>query len=182
MGVKAAGRASVTSLKMAVCAVALVTVGCGGNRAAQRAAEDGRQQQEFQGRKAGETRIAGAAEIAAELGCGSSRPRAARLERAEVLPVRPTAGREINHRFIYSACDLGPRPITGILVRRLMLGRTTLVEEKVPMTLRPGRWAVDVFIGIPAGAQPSNSYAVEIRFDHPQASLYDWKYFAIVAR
>jgi hypothetical protein len=163
-----------------LCALALLASGCA-DRSAQYRAEEAQQRAEMARRRAGETRLATLAEVTPALGCGTSSPRMARIESAEALPARTTAGGEINHRFVYSACDGGATPLQGTLVRKLILNRRVVLEEKVATTLKPGRWAVDVFIGIPPGAEPG-WYGVEITFEHKAVSLYNWQYFQLVPK
>jgi hypothetical protein len=162
-----------------LCGLALLASSCA-NRAEQYRLEDAAQRAEMAKRKAGETRLATLAEVTPTLGCGGSRARA-QIDSAEVLPARARPGTEITHRFVYSACDGGARPLRGTLVRKLILNRRTVFEEKRPMSLKPGRWAVDVFIGIPPNAEPG-WYGVEITFEHEQVPLYNWQYFQLLPR
>jgi hypothetical protein len=119
-----------------LCGLALLASSCA-NRAEQYRLEDAAQRAEMAKRKAGETRLATLAEVTPELGCGGSRARA-QIDSAEVLPARARPGTEITHRFVYSACDGGARPLQGTLVRKLILNRRTVFEEKRPMSLEAG--------------------------------------------
>ncbi len=156
-------------------------LGACANRAEQYRVEDEQQRAEIAKRRAGSTRLATLAEVTPRLGCTPAGSPRAKLDSAEVLPWRPQAGSEINHRFIYSACDAGVKPITGTLVRKLVFNRRVLLEEKLTLTLQPGQWAVDVFVGIPAGAE-AGWYGVEIQFEHPELPLYNWQHFQLVQR
>lgn len=160
-------------------AMTVLLAGCA-DRTIQRRAEDDRQRAEMAKRRAGESRLATLAEVTPALGCGGSRARLVQLDSAEVLPGRALPGTEVNHRYVYSACDVAGGPISGTLVRKLILNRRTVLEERVRTVFKPGRWAVDVFIGIPRGAEPG-WYGVEITFEHKDVSLYNWQYFELLA-
>lgn len=166
-------------LALSICAaLAVLVAGCA-DRSIQRRAEDERQRAELAKRRAGETRLATLAEVTPALGCGGSRARLVQLDSAEVLPARALPGSEVNHRYIYSACDVAGGPISGTLVRKLIINRRTVHEERVRTVFKPGRWAVDVFIGVPRAAEPG-WYGVEITFEHKDVSLYNWQYFELL--
>ena len=145
-------RRSLRRIALGFVACSLLVAGCAGRRDAQYRAEDAVQAQAFANRRTGDTQLASLTEVTPLMSCGSTRQRAAAFERGEVIPVRPAPGREINHRFVYVACQAPNAQVSGTLTRRLTYGRAVLVEEKTPLTLKPGRWAVDVFIGIPPNA------------------------------
>jgi hypothetical protein len=161
-------------------AAAAALSGCA-NRAALRAAEDLAHAEEFKNRRAGEHPLASAEDVQRHLRCGERRAVLAQFDSGEVIPVRPTSGREINHRVVYSACAGAGEPLTGTLTRRLYYGRQQLFETKEQVTLKPGRWALDVFIGIPPETN-LGWYAVEAVFevDAPYVYLYDWRDFQVV--
>jgi hypothetical protein len=113
-------------------------------------------------RMRGESNLADAGQVASELGCGGGSA-AAKFESSAVLPERPRAGREINHRVVYAACPGSEDGAPGTLTRRFTREGRTLFEDSTPYTLKPGRWSVDVFVGIPAQATPG-PYRLEVRY------------------
>ncbi|MBN8449748.1 MAG: hypothetical protein J0M13_12200 [Candidatus Accumulibacter sp.] len=83
----------------------------------------------------------------------------------EVLPPRVTAGDEFSHRMVYSMCPLRTGEVViGDLSRRITLkGNTVFEDVSRRFELKPGKWQLDAFIGIPAAAPPG-VYAVEVAF------------------
>ena len=127
-----------------------------------RAVSDTYQDLVYKTRSKGEREIASAEQVRRELGCSERRPFELRLEFSELLPNRLKSGREINNRFIYSACMHREGPVTVPLVRRVLLGGRVLFEDRDPrFVVRPGRWMIDGFIGIPPAASPG-TYSVEV--------------------
>lgn len=180
LGKPAAPRVLARSICAAMAVLmAVLAAGCA-DRSIQRRAEDDRQRSEMAKRRAGETRLATLAEVTPALGCGGSRARLVQIDSAEVLPARALPGTEVNHRYVYSACDVAGASVSGTLVRKLILNRRIVHEERVRTVFKPGRWAVDVFVGIPRGAEPG-WYGIEITFEHKDVSLYNWQYFELLA-
>jgi len=83
----------------------------------------------------------------------------------EVLPPRVTAGDEFSHRMVYSMCPLRTGEVViGDLSRRITLkGNTVFEDVSRRFELKPGKWQLDAFIGIPTAAPPG-VYAVEVAF------------------
>lgn len=148
----------------------MLVAGCRGSAAIRMAAEDAAQQEEIKARAPGEQLVKGADDVKPELGCSERRPVRARIDKGEVIPVRPAPGREINHRIVYSACG-GAEQLTGTMTRRLYYGRQVLMESKEPLTLKPGRWTLDVFVGIPPQTEPG-WYRTEAVFEVTTPYLY----------
>jgi hypothetical protein len=146
-----------------VLAGALLLTGCGSNAPLLRKAEDVMQTAAAKLRLRGESNIANAASVARELDCGARGAPAAKLESSAVLPERPRAGREINHRLVFAACPQGADDAAGTLTRRFTHEGRTLFADSTPYKLKPGRWSVDVFVGIPAQAPPG-SYRLEVKY------------------
>ena len=158
-------------------AVALLLAACG--HRVDSLVSDPAQLAEMARRKPGERRLNTAAEVAAELGCRPDSSPTARFDRAEVLPVHAVRGREMNQRLVYSACSVRPQALTGTLTRRIKYGRRVVYEESRRVVLKPGRWSVDVFLGIPASTEPG-WYGLETTFENSAFSLYDWRDFAVI--
>lgn len=131
-------------------------------------------------RTTGDKRLADAATVSRELACGTPGAAAARLEDSSVLPERPKAGREVAHRIVLAACPLAPDQMTGTLTRRVSHQGRTLFEDSMPYTLKPGRWSVDVFVGIPAQARPG-PYRLAVFFVRRGVRLETGSDFAIAA-
>ena len=83
----------------------------------------------------------------------------------EVLPSRVTAGEEFNHRMIYSMCPIRTAEVVvGDLSRRILFkGNTVFEDVSRRFEIRPGKWQLDAFIGIPAAA-PAGAYSLEVAF------------------
>jgi hypothetical protein len=156
---------SIPSIARGACALAgaLLLAGCAGTPPLLRKAEDVMQAAAAKLRMRGESNIANAASVARELDCGAKGAVPAKLESSTVLPERPRAGREINHRLVFATCPLGGDDRAGTLTRRFTHAGRTLFEDSTPHTLKPGRWSVDVFVGIPAQAPPG-PYRLEVKF------------------
>ncbi len=143
--------------------------------------EDAIQDIQFRQRTRGERQLADADAVSRELQCHARSGPRARLDTHEVLPVRPTPGREINHRIVYTACGLGSPPLTGTIVRRVSFRGRVLLEDSDQFTMRSGRWAIDAFIGIPPRAEPG-LYRVEVRIERRGVMLRGTDEFTVVAR
>ncbi len=161
--------------------IMLVASGCGSRREAARKSVDLAQNEEFERRKSGETQVNSPTEITPELGCGGRRVTVARFEKGEVIPIRPVPGREVNYRIAYSACPGYAERLSGTLTRRLTYGRQVIMEEKENVTLKPGRWTVDIFIGIPPQTAPG-WYRFETVFENPTLQLRDRQDFNVVGK
>lgn len=131
-------------------------------------------------RTTGDRRLSDAATVSRELACGTPGASAARLEDSSVLPERPKAGREIAHRVVLAACPLAPELLAGTLTRRVSRQGRTLFEDSVPYTLKPGRWSIDAFVGIPAQAEPG-SYRLAVQFVRRGMRLETGSDFAVAA-
>ena len=140
--------------------------------------EDAIQDLHFKNRTRGEQQRGDATVVAREMGCTARSGPQVRLDTHEVLPSRPTAGREINHRLVYSACGIGAG-VTGTLTRKVSHRGRELFEDSERFTLRPGRWAVDAFIGVPAQAQPG-VYRIDARFEYRGMSFRSTDDFTVV--
>jgi hypothetical protein len=151
------------ALPAGLLAAALLLTGCGSNAPLLRKAEDMMQAAAAKLRLRGESNIANAASVARELDCGARGAPAAKLESSAVLPERPRAGREINHRLVFAACAQGNDDAAGTLTRRFTHQGRTLFADSTPYKLKPGRWSVDVFVGIPPQAPPG-PYRLEVKF------------------
>ncbi len=160
-------------------AVLTLLAGCGGVPVKQKA-EDLVQGVMVKTRSKGEKQLANTATVSQELACGRSGAAAARMESSTVLPERPKAGRELAHRVVLAACPLAPEWMTGTLTRRVTQQGRTLFEDSEPFTLKPGRWAIDVFVGIPAQAQPG-PYRLDVRFTRRGLRLESTSDFAVAA-
>lgn len=142
--------------------VALALGGCSSSTPLVRKAEDMVQIVTAKARTRGESNLADPGQVARELGCGAGAA-PAKFEFSAVLPERPRAGREINHRVVYAACPGADEGAPGTLTRRFTREGRTLFEDSTPYTLKPGRWSVDVFVGIPPQATPG-PYRLEVRY------------------
>ena len=158
--------------------LSLTLAGC--NTPPARKLEDVIQDLKFKNRTRGDQQRADAAVVAREMGCTARSGPQVRLDSHEVLPLRPTAGREINHRLVYSACGVGAG-VSGTLTRTVSYRGRELFEDSERFTLKPGRWAVDAFIGVPAQAQPG-VYRIDARFEYRGASFRSIDDFTVVTR
>lgn len=157
---------SIARLAAAASALAALTVllaGCQSAAPLLRKAEDYTQIVVSKARLRGETNLADGSRVARDLGCGAQGTATAKFESSSVLPERPRAGREINHRLVIASCPLSGDDPPGTLTRRFTREGRTLFEDSAPYTLKPGRWSLDVFVGIPPQAPPG-PYRLEVKF------------------
>ncbi len=131
-------------------------------------------------KRSGERELLAPGPVAQELGCAVAGAPLARSERVELTPERPRPGRELHQRWVYAACPSSAEALTGTLIRRLVLDGRTLFEDRSAYVLKPGRWAVEVFIGIPPGA-PLGTYRLDLRFERRGLVLDAPAQFAVVA-
>jgi len=131
-----------------------------------RKAEDLMQSAIVKVRAKGERRMGDPGDVARELSCTSPGAAQARVESSEILPLRVKPGSEVNHRIVVAACPApaSAEALTGTLTRRFVHQGRTLFQDSEPYTLKPGRWSVNVFVGIPPQAEPG-SYRLEMRFE-----------------
>ena len=135
-----------------------------------RKAEDLVQRAMVKVRAKGERRLAEPAEVERELACNSAGAAPARIESSETLPLRVKPGSELNHRMVVATCPGPSDTLTGTLTRRFVYQGRTLFQDSEPYTLKPGRWSVNVFVGIPPQTV-SGAYRLELRFEKPGLAL-----------
>lgn len=169
---------------IARCALALaccsLLAACSATAPVMRQAEDLVQGVMVKTRGKGEKQLVDPATVARELACGTRGATPARMEVSEVLPERPRPGREISHRVVLASCPLPADAMAGTLTRRVTYLGRTLFEDSEPYTLKPGRWSVDVFIGIPPQATPG-PYRLAVRFARRGMQLDAGSDFTVVA-
>lgn len=87
---------------------------------------------------------------------GASSQRYLWVNEVSVEPTQVKAGREINHRFVYTLCpQRGASSLTGTLTTEILQGGTVLVTDKVDgYRLGAGQWAVDARVTVPPVASP----------------------------
>jgi hypothetical protein len=92
------------------------------------------------------------------------------------------AGKELGHRLVYVLCTEGPTDVvTGKLDTRIVYrGQAILKESNPSYDLRPGRWAIDVFVTVPATAS-DGLYALELDFKSPSVKFNRSETFAVEA-
>ena len=159
-------------------AIALLLMGCGSRPVTK--IEDVVQDIKFKNRTRGEKQLADAATAAHDLGCSARSGALVRVDSHEVLPARPVPGRDVNQRLVISACGVGDNAV-GTLTRRVSFQGRTLFEDSERYTLKPGRWMIDVFIGVPPQAAPG-PYHIDVKFDRRGASFSSTDNFTVVAR
>ncbi len=165
--------------RSAVVALALIAaMGCRSRIST--AEQDAIDRAEYARRTTGERQINTAQEVTRDLGCGGRRAVIAQFESGQVIPVRPNPGSEVNHRIVYSACPGTAEQLTGTLTRRLYWGRSTIMEDREKVVLKPGRWSIDVFITIPPKAELS-WYRMEAVFENTAVYARDRRDFQVVA-
>ncbi len=144
-------------------AFAVVLTGC--NSAPVRIVTDTYQSMVYKSRTKGERETGAPAAVRQELGCNDKKPFELKLEQSELVPARFKSGREVNHRFVYAACTPRDAVQTYALVRRISRAGKLLFEDRdANFAVKPGRWVVDTFIGIPASAV-AGSYSLEVSFE-----------------
>jgi hypothetical protein len=88
-----------------------------------------------------------------------------------VAPKTLKRGSEFNHRMVYALCaSSATETVRGVLIRRIRYSGHVVFEDKTTdFEMKPGRWTVDAYIGIPKEASPG-SYTVEASFESNQIS------------
>ena len=116
-------------------------------------------------RKPGEVLVSHPDSVWKERDCANVQRPYVVIELNEVLPPRLTAGDEFNHRMTYAMCPArGADVVVGDLSRRITFkGNTVFEDVSRRFELRPGRWRVDAFVGIP-GSAPAGVYSVDVSF------------------
>ncbi len=137
--------------------------GC--NSAPIRAVSDIYQEMVYKTRSKGAEESTSVDSVRREFGCNEHHLFELHLEQSEVVPSRVKSGREVNHRFVYAACTPNDAVQTHRMVRRIMRGGRILFEDRDrTFTLKPGRWTVDAFIGIPPAAT-AGIYVLEVTIE-----------------
>jgi hypothetical protein len=102
---------------------------------------------------------------------GASSKRYLWVNEVSVEPNRIKAGRELNHRFVYTLCPRGVSSVTGTLTTRISQGGTVILTDPVPgYRLSIGQWAVDARITVPPDAPPG-AYTLSMTFAGSGASF-----------
>lgn len=100
---------------------------------------------------------------------GASSSRYLTVNEVSVEPVRIKAGRELNHRFVYTLCSRSS--ITGRLTTTISQGGSVILSDPVDgYSLAPGQWAVDARITVPPDAPPG-AYTLSMSFAGGGASF-----------
>lgn len=150
-------------IALALLVSAAVLVGC--ESAPIQAVKDSYQEIVYKSRKKGEQAGTAPESVRREFACNDRRPFELRLEQSSLVPTRLKSGREISHRIVYAACTPRDAPQSQPLVRRIILdGRVLFEDRDTKFEVKPGRWTVDTFVGIPPGASPGR-YTLEVFFD-----------------
>jgi hypothetical protein len=94
-----------------------------------------------------------------------------RLVASEVHPEQIRPGGSFNHRFAYALCPRAPgETARATLTKRISYaGAVVLSDAEASYLLRPGTWADDDVIEVPANA-PKGRYTVEIEITLDQAA------------
>jgi hypothetical protein len=103
-------------------------------------------------------------------GCVGKRLPVLRLIASEAHPARIRPGGSFNHRFTYALCPRAPgETATASLTKRISYGGGVVIDDtEAGYLLRPGTWADDDVIDVPANA-PKGRYTVEIEITLDQA-------------
>jgi len=118
--------------------------------------------------------------VGVEFNCASQKLPWFKLETLEVWPKRIDAGKELGHRMVYVLCTDGPTDVvTGKLETKILFrGQPVLREADNAYDLRPGRWAIDVFVTVPPSAA-DGLYALELSFQSPSVKFDRSETFAV---
>ncbi len=86
------------------------------------------------------------------------------FEEQRLDPATVTAGEKFNHQLVYVVCDPDPEHIIeGTLYRNIYRNGRLLHREPKPIYLKPGRWAINAQIGVPAKSK-SGTYTLKTEF------------------
>jgi len=113
----------------------------------------------------GEHMIADAAQLLTENQCQEAKSAPlANFEDQRLIPAAVVAGEKFTHHLVYAVCDADPaHVIEGTLYRKIFLKGRLLHSEPVPFLLKPGRWAVNALIEVPAKSKPG-AYTLKTEF------------------
>ena len=133
-----------------------------------------------EGRGRGEKLLATPKEVATDPVCLAQKQSGAYLESIEANPNLVKPGESFNFRFVYLVCPTTQnRPIKGALTTSITYQGTAIHSDRLPaFELRPGRWAVDNDIVVPAEA-PAGMYYVSASFAARRARFDDQVRFEV---
>lgn len=161
--------------------IAVLVSGCAVVDGAKQASQSFTAEVRLMTRRAGERTLVDASRIADDPACRGRRTAYTQIEQHEVLPKSFKAGREMNQRIVYVFCAAPQgRAVTGTLTRRILLDGRPLIADRDPQfQLKPGRYQIDAFVGVPPAAQPG-SYMLEISFVSEALRFIDQQPFTVV--
>ncbi len=122
-------------------------------------------------------------EVWSEYDCAAQALPVFKLEDAQLVPDRVSAGENVNHRLVYALCPTEPTTvIEGALSTRILhKGRPVVRQTDAHYEIKPGRWVVDTFIQIPREAE-TGIYSVEVQFESEKVSFREERSFAVEQR
>lgn len=86
------------------------------------------------------------------------------FEEQRLDPATVNAGEKFTHQLVYVVCDPHPEHIIeGMLYRNIYHKGRLLHREPKPVYLKPGRWAINAQIGVPAKSKPG-TYTLKTEF------------------
>lgn len=86
------------------------------------------------------------------------------FEEQRLDPPTVAAGEHFNYQLVYVVCDPDPEHIIeGTLFRNIYRKGRLLHREPKPIYLKPGRWAINAQIGVPAKSK-SGTYTLKTEF------------------
>lgn len=95
------------------------------------------------------------------------------IERNELFPVEPQAGKEFKHCFIYTVCDSEPSTphIKATLKRKVLHGKKTKFQDtSKEIEIKPGRWTDVARITPPLKTKPG-SYIFQLSFSFLETTI-----------
>lgn len=86
------------------------------------------------------------------------------FEEQRLDPATVAAGEYFNYQLVYVVCDPDPEHIIeGTLYRNIYRKGRLLHRQPKPIYLKPGRWAINAKIGVPAKSK-SGTYTLKTEF------------------
>jgi len=117
--------------------------------------------------------------VAAEYHCDKRPLPFFEVEQNELVPHRVVPGSEFNHRMVYVLCPANPtQVVSGELATRILFRGEPVFSEAIQHDLKPGRWRMDTFIPLPAGAEPG-IYALQVGFQSEDGTFETLSTFAV---
>lgn len=129
-------------------------------------------------RDPGERQVLSPVQTAGNYECSRYKPYRLFIEKLEIVPSTVNKGDEFNQRVQYALCSSTNKNIQGTVKRVLRYKGSVIFSDRENYEYKPGTWAVDVFIEVPADAS-KGQYDFELTMYYGYKSITDKKTFYV---